>query len=310
MEDRLDYLPLNDRPKIRWPDGARVAFWVIPNVEFYEYQPPTGRERKEAGGGHVTLPSPDMQSNVRRDYGNRVGFWRMLEVMDRYGVRCTVNINLALLEHFPEIRDAMVQRDWDFCCHGFYNTRAEPRELSLEEERAFYQEAIDTLKRTTGKQLKGINVLGRATEQMPDLIAELGFKYHADWFHDDQPTPIRVKTGRLVSVPYAAELNDSLLVSRNRAFEQDYLYQMCKDQFDRLYAEGAENGMVMCLALHPWVSGYPWRIEYLDRILDYVMGHEGVWQTTADDIAEYYLANYYDQVIAHVEQLKQRGRRR
>jgi len=297
---RIDYLPLNNRPKIRWPNKARVAFWVIPNVEFYELMPPQKVRRLAI---EPVSPDPDVQGNVQRDYGNRVGFWRMLQVLDKYRVRCTVNINLGVLERLPEVRDAMVERNWDFCFHGFYNTRTDPKDLSEDEERTFYRDAIATLKRTTGKQLKGVNVIGRATERMPDLIAEAGLIYNADWFHDDQPTPINVTKGRLVSVPYASELNDSALVLRNRPWELDHLLQMCKDQFDRLYAEGADNGMVMCLAIHPWAIGSPHRINYLDRILDYVMGHDGVWQTTADDIAEYYLANYYDEVVAHIKKL-------
>ncbi|MCL0044131.1 polysaccharide deacetylase [Dehalococcoidia bacterium] len=304
IENRIDYLPLNDRPRIQWPNNARVAFWVIPNVEYYEYLPLLRNVRAEIGGNPV-FPHPDIHSNIRRDYGNRIGFWRLMKVMDKHNIRCTVNSNLALLEHLPEERDAMVERNWDFCCHGFYNTRQAPMGLSVDEQRVWLKEAIDTLKRTTGKQLKGLNVLGRSTEELPDLLAEQGLIYHADWFVDDQPQPIRVNKGKLVSIPYAADLNDSLLVSRNRAWELDYLLQMCKDQFDRLYEEGAENGKVMCLALHPWVTGYPWRINYVDQILSYIMSHDGVWQTTADDIAEYYIANYYDQTVAHMERIKQ-----
>jgi peptidoglycan/xylan/chitin deacetylase (PgdA/CDA1 family) len=302
LAERIDYLPLNDRPKIRWPGDARVAFWVIPNVEFHEFMPPPRKSRLAID---PISPDPDMQGNVHRDYGNRIGFWRMLEVLDRHRIRCTVNINLALLERLPEERDAMVERSWDFCCHGFYNSRTEPKDLSEDEERAFYRESIASLARTTGKRLKGINVLGRATERMPDLIAEAGLIYHADWLHDDQPTPINVASGKLVSIPYAGDLNDSLLVTRNRPWEMDELLQMCKDRFDRLYAEGAENGMVMCLAIHPWVIGHPHRIGYLDRILEYVMGHDRVWQTTADDIAEYYIASYYDRVVAHAAKVRE-----
>ncbi len=131
------------------------------------------------------------------------------------------------------------------------------------------------------KTLKGFNVLSRATEELPDILAEHGIIYHADYFHDDQPTPINVTQGKLVSIPYGAELNDSVMTSRNRPWESDTLFEMVKDAFDRLYAEGADNGMVLCLPLHPWCSGYPYRIRHLERILDYVMGHDGVWQTAS-----------------------------
>jgi len=304
IDRRIGYLPLNDRPKIKWPNNARVAFWVIPNVEFYEYLPPPRKVSQDRGFGNPTFPHPDINGNIRKDYGNRIGFWRMAKVMDKYNIRCTVNSNLGLLEHFPDERDAMVERNWDFCCHAIYNTRSEPDGCTVEEQRAFVKECIDILKRTTGKQLKGFNILGRATEEFPDILAEAGLTYHADYFHDDQPTPLRVNSGRLVSMPYGGDINDSVMTSRNRAQEADYLFETVKDSFDRLYEEGEENGMVLCLALHPWCSGYPYRIKHLERIFDYVMSHDGVWQTTADDIAEYYLANYHDQVMAHMEKIE------
>jgi allantoinase len=127
--------PLPGRPRLRWPHDARLAFWVIPNVEYYQYTPAAVRV------GRSGFSAPDVPAYASRDYGNRVGFWRMLDVLDRHEIRGTVNINLAVLEHFPQIRDAMVARDWDFCFHGFYNDLPEPRGLS-EEERAWYERAV------------------------------------------------------------------------------------------------------------------------------------------------------------------------
>lgn len=305
LDQRIDYLPFNNRPRIKWPNNARVAFWVIPNVEHYEYMTPAGTGRQTKGHDNPDFPAPNIPVNVRRDYGSRVGFWRMLKVIDRYKIRCTVNINLAVLDHFPEERDAMIERNWDFCCHGMYNTRAAPKGLTVEEQRAFVQDSIALVKRATGKQLKGFNVLARATEELPDILAEHGIIYHADYFHDDQPTPINVSKGKLVSIPYGAEVNDSVMTQRNRPWEGDIFFEMAKDAFDRLYAEGEENGMVLCLPLHPWCAGYPYRINYLERIFDYIMSHDNVWQATADDIAEYYIANYYDEAVAHINKIKE-----
>lgn len=265
--------------------------------------PPAGTGVGPRGHDNPDFPAPNINVHIRRDYGNRIGFWRMAKVMDKFRIRCTVNINLALLDRLPEERDAMVERGWDFCCHGIYNTRAAPKGLSADDQRTFVRDSIEILRRTTGKALKGCNVLGRATEELPDILAEHGLIYHADYFHDDQPTPIRVARGKLVSIPYGAEINDSVMTSRNRPWESDTLLEMAKDAFDRLYAEGADNGMVMCLPLHPWCSGYPYRIRYLEQLLDYVMGHDGVWQATADDIAEHYLANYHDEALACIDRL-------
>ena len=295
---RVDYSPIIDRPRIIWPNNARVAFWVAPNVEHYEYLPDDDAQRNP----WPRTPYPDVREYSYRDYGNRVGFWRMLEVLDTYAIRCCVSLNLAVLEHYPQIAEAMVQRNWDFMSHGIYNTRY-LYGYSEAQERAFYDDCIETLKRCTGKQLKGM--LGPAisgTERTPDLMAEAGLIYHTDWMHDDQPVPIHVRSGKLISVPYSIELNDSPLFRTH--YEADYFARICKDQFDQLYAEGAESGRVMCIALHPFAIGQPHRIKYLDDILRHIMSHDGVWQTTADDIAEYYMANYYDQAVAHAARLQ------
>ncbi len=297
-ETRVDYSPIIERPPIRWPNGARVALWIAPNIEHYEYLPDFDGVRTP----WPRVPIPDVQHYSYRDYGNRVGFWRMTEVMDKHNIRCCVSLNLAVLEHYPEIAEAMIERDYDFMSHGIYNTRY-LNALSEEEEREFYRDNIETLRLHTGKPLKGM--LGPAvsgTDRTPDLMAEAGLIYHTDWVHDDQPVPIRVKSGKLVSVPYSFELNDVPVFRSN--FEGDYFAQICKAQFDQLYEEGTESGRVMCIALHPYLIGQPHRVKYLDEILSYIMSHEGVWQTTADEIAEHYIANHYVEAVAHAAQYR------
>jgi peptidoglycan/xylan/chitin deacetylase (PgdA/CDA1 family) len=230
----------------------------------------------------------------------------MLEPLDRYNIRCTVSLNLAVLEHYPEVAEAMIKRNWDFMSHGIYNTRY-LNTYTEAQEREFYRDNVETLRRHTGKRLKGM--LGPAisgTDRTPDLMAEAGLIYHTDWMHDDQPVPIKVKSGKLISVPYSVELNDHVVFTNH--YEGDYFFQTCKDQFDRLYEEGAESGRVMCIPLHPFLIGQPHRVRYLEQVLDYVMSHDGVWQTTADEIAEYYIAHYYDKAVAHAATLSRKGR--
>lgn len=303
---RLDYSPIIDRPVIRWPNGARVAFWISPNVMFYEYAPPADPQRDP----WPRCPHPDIRSYGHQDYGNRVGFWRMLETIDRFKMPCTACINVATLAHFPEIRDAMLERDWNYMSHGIYNTRF-LWSLTEEQERAFYQDVIETIQRYTGKRV--IGALGPGpqsnTPRTPDLLAEMGFVFQTDWFHDDQPFPLNVKSGRLISLPYSLEISDSTVigVGPGAAFEGDDFAEMIKRQFDTLYEEGAESGRVMCISLHAYLIGQPHRARYLDQALDYILSHDGVWATTAEEIAEYYMANYYDMVQAHVSAIKARG---
>ena len=144
-----------------------------------------------------------------------------------------------------------------------------------------------------------------ATERTPDLLAEAGLIYHADWMHDDQPVPIKVRSGKLVSMPYSIEIDDTPMMRRYN-YEGDYFARVCKAQFDQLYKEGAQSGRVMCISLHPFVSGQPHRIKYLDDILKYILSHDDVWQATADEIAEYYTANYHDQAVEHAQRLNAR----
>ncbi|MGB1794470.1 MAG: polysaccharide deacetylase family protein [Acidimicrobiales bacterium] len=296
---RVEYLPMADRPRISWPNGARVALWVAPNVEHYEYLPP----RDPGRNPWPRSPHPDVQGYAHRDYGNRIGFWRMLEALDRYDVTCTASTNLAVFEHYPDIGKAMADRGWEIMSHGIYNTRY-LSSLSEEEEREFYVDCVETLRRHTGQQLRGM--LGPAvsnTIRTPDLMADAGLTYHADWLHDDQPIPIHVEKGRLVSVPYSIELNDVPVFLHH--YDTDDFVAMVKAQFDTLYEEGSVSGRVMALALHPYLMGMPHRIDGLEEILDYLLGHELVWQTTASEIADYFLDHYYDQFVEHAASINE-----
>ena len=296
--DRFYYSPIVERPRFRWPNGARVAFWVAPNVEFYEYLPQPDGVRDP----WPRTPAPDVREYGYRDYGNRVGFWRMLDVLDKHRIRCGVSLNLAVLEHHPEIGEAMIQRNWDFMSHGIYNTRY-LNACTEEEEREFYRDSIETLHRLTGKTLKGMLAPAfSGTERTPDLMAEANLEYLAGWTHDDQPFPFKVRSGRLISMPYSVELNDSPVFLTGQ--DADYFYRIGKAQFDRLYQDGERSGMVMCVAVHPWRIGLPHRVKWFDALLGYVMSHSEVWQATSDEIADYYLAHCYDDVLAHAQDLE------
>jgi peptidoglycan/xylan/chitin deacetylase (PgdA/CDA1 family) len=284
---RFAYAPITERPVIRWPGNARVAFWVAPNMEFFEYLPESRPTQ------------PDIPHYARMDYGNRVGFWRMLEVLNKHKVRACCCLNLELLDHFPEMKDAMIAANWDYMAHGLYNSRP-IYDYTEGQERAYWQDFITHVQEMTGKRLKGRLGGGAGyTVRTDDLMAEAGCLYHTSWIIDDQPWPINVRGGqKFIYVPYTGQTNDAGMLAWNR--EADYFLQMIKDQFDTLYREGADNGRVMCLALHPHNIGRPNAAKYLDEALRYILGHDGVWNTTADDIAEYYLANYYDQVSSWI----------
>jgi hypothetical protein len=201
-----DYSPIIDRPKIHWPSGAHVAVWVCPNVLSWEFTPPADPWLE----AWARMPQPDVLAYGRQDYGNRVGFWRMLDVLDKHDTPCTAVVNADALARYPSIRDAVKERRWRFLGHGMSNTRFIYGHGEAE-ERAYYEEIRDTVATLTGMPMLGMGGPGpqSATESTPDILAELGFLYHGDWYHDDQPMPLRVRSGRLISVPYAAEVNDA-----------------------------------------------------------------------------------------------------
>ena len=287
------YSPYNNRPKITWPNGARVAFWVVPNIEFYELYPPPHPTRKD-----MARPAPDIQFYTSRDYGNRAGLWRLMEVMDRYGVRGSVSLNVAVCDHHPEIIEACLKRDWELFSHGVYNTRFQYG-MSEEQHREFIEDVIATIKKHSGQKVAGwLSPALSNTEMTLDLLAEYGVLYTCDLFHDDQPQPVKVKKGRLISMPYAVEMNDIMVFHQVAARSPRHYAETIKAQFDQLYEEGAGNGTVMCVPVHPFLIGQPHRIGPFAEALEYITSHDGVWVTTGREIARHYYKHHYDNVVA------------
>jgi allantoinase len=290
--DRFAYLPILDRPRLRFPKGERVAIWVCPNIEHYEFDPGPVRVRDP----WPRMPHPDVLGYAQKDYGNRVGLWRMFETLDRHAVRATVSLNLANWEHYPRIMAECEARHWDIMCHGIYNSQY-LWQYPEEEERAFIRDCVETYRRLTGRQLAGwFSPAASHTLNTPDLVAELGIKYYVDFYHDDQPTPLRVRNGRLISLPYQIDLNDSIIYA-NGGEGEDFA-RMAIDMFDTLYAEGGDQPRVMCLALHPFILGRPHRAKYLDQALAHLRAHTDVWWTTGEELADWYYATHYAAVVA------------
>jgi peptidoglycan/xylan/chitin deacetylase (PgdA/CDA1 family) len=286
------YEPYFNRPKITWPGGARMAFWVAPNIEFYELEPPTNPQRSP-----WPRPVPDVVAYSHRDYGNRVGVWRMIDVMDRCGVRGSVSLNVAVCDHHPEIIAACAERDWEFMSHGIYNTRY-TYGMDEAQEREMIEDAFATVEKYTGQRIAGwLSPALTNTVRTMELLAEYGVLYTCDLFHDDQPQPVYVKSGRLISVPYSLEMND-VVVYNFEGGSPRYYGDIIKAQFDQLYEEGAESGTVMCIPLHPFLVGQPHRIGPFAEALEYITGHDEVWVTTGREIAEYYYEHCYDDALA------------
>lgn len=290
--DRLVYSPIITRPVIRWPGNKKIALWVVPNIEHYEYLP-----AKQSRNAWPRMPHPDVMGYGHRDYGNRVGLWRLMDVMDKHAIRCTMSLNMSVYEHYPEIMEACEARKWDVLCHGIYNTRYH-WDMTEDQERAEIAEAVATWKRLTGRMLPGwFSPASSFTLHTPDLVKEFGFKYFCDWYHDDQPTPMKTRAGFLVTVPYEMDINDA--VGYRWQIEGEEFAQMMIDHFDCLVADRGDHGRVMCVAIHPYIMGQPHRIKHLDRALSHILASGEVWKATGEEIADWYIAYYLDAALKH-----------
>lgn len=287
------YLPYENRPKITWPGGKRLAFWVAPNIEFYELNAPMNMSKSA-----WARPAPDTQAYGHRDYGNRVGVWRMIDVMAELGIRGSVSLNVAVCDHHPEIIARCVELGWELFSHGVYNTRF-VLNMTRDQEARMVRDVIATVKRASGQSVDGW--LSPSLSNNPwtmELLAEHGVQYTCDLFHDDQPRPITLSGGHeLISVPYSLELNDILVYQRAMKSPREYA-QMIRDQFDRLYTEGAESGTVMCIPLHPFTVGQPHRLAAFADAVAYIMGHDGVWAATGREIAAHFKAEHAEEFDA------------
>lgn len=289
MDNSLyDYRPITDRPEIRWPNNARLAFWIGLNIEHYEVDKPSTSLFPGTAG-----LVPDPLNYGWRDYGPRVGVWRIADVMESHGMKASVLLNSDVGSRYPQIIEMGNERGWVWLAHGKNNSTLQAG-FTESEERKYLSEVIEEIVRTTGTTPKGW--LGPAlseTFNTPKLLAELGLTYVCDWCADDQPFPINVPSGRMISLPYSIEVNDiPLFVGKNLSGED--FYQLVMDQFETLYDAASGGGLVMSLALHPFIVGQPFRLKYLDKILAKIAAASDVWLTTSDEIADYYLEHYYD----------------
>lgn len=282
---RYDYQPIIDRPPLRWPNGARVALWVCPNIECFHIDLPV---RAPGAAPHL----PDVQAYSLRDYGSRVGVFRMMDVFDKHRIRASVLLNAEVCDRHPRIIEEGKKRNWEWLGHGLTNNTV-LSSYPPENQREVIRQVKDGITAAVGTAPKGW--LGPGLDETfdtPDHLAAEGFEYLCDWSHDDQPVPMRVCSGRMITVPYSQGINDFPVFVQGNHTPQEYFQMVC-DQFDTLYAEGSESGRVMAIPLHPFITGLPFRIKYLDRALKYIVEHDDVWRATGREIAAWYYQNYY-----------------
>jgi len=276
------YSPIIRRPPLRWPSGARVALWVIPNIEFFSL------EERPGGSGAGKIPDIPLWSS--RDYGSRVGVFRLMDVLDRHGIRATVALNSDVCARHPEIIEEGQARKWEWMGHNRTNTRR-LNEAPPGEEPNIIHDSLATIAKATGIRPAGWLGSGlQETWDTVDLLAAEGVEYVCDWCNDDQPYVMNLEAGRsIVSLPYSHDINDKPAFEQMHRTAVEFQEMICR-QFDVLFREGQESGRVMAIAIHPYLTGMPYRIDAFDAALGYVCGHEGVWKATGSEIARHYRA--------------------
>ncbi len=291
-----DYWPYQGRPKIEWPGGKRLAFWIAPNIEYYEFDPPPNPQRQP-----WPRPNPDIIGYSQRDWGNRIGHWRLMDLLDKYGMRGSISLSIGLIDHHPEIIEACKARNWEFFSHGIYNTRYSYG-MDEAQERAVIEDSIKSVQDATGDRIRGYLAPALThTERTLDLIAEYDFWYSCDLFQDDQPQPLKTRTGKLVSMPYSLEVNDVITYSVQGWSPQRYTDILIR-HFDQLLEEGEESGTVMCIPLHAYLVSQPHRLRVFEDALKHIAAHrDDIWITTGAEIAEHFREHYWDQSLADIK---------
>jgi peptidoglycan/xylan/chitin deacetylase (PgdA/CDA1 family) len=280
--ERAPYSAIVDRPPLRLPGGARIVIWSIVNLEVWDIGRPMARQVLPAPTGQVLLP--DVPNWSWHEYGMRVGVWRFFRLFQRLGVAPTLSINARVVEDYERVAAQARDDGWEFMGHSWEQgpVHREP------DQRAMIHRSLDRLERFTGRRPVGWLGPGLTqTFETPELLAEAGIRYIGDWVYDDEPTTIATEKGPLVTLPYTVELNDiPMMIVQHH--EGEHLLRRARDQFDRLYAEGAERAKIMSLAIHPYISGQPHRIRWLEELYDYVNGHEGVLHWNGAQILDWY----------------------
>lgn len=279
---RLEYQPIHRRPPLKLPGGARVAVWTIVNVENWQPTGPMPRTVLPPPMGQPLLP--DLPNWAWHEYGMRVGFWRFLDALSSRGLKATFALNGSCCEIYRQVCQSALDAGWDFMGHGFVQ---QPMHRTGDQKAAI-AETIAAIKKFTGRPPRGWESPGLTeTDETLDLLAEAGIEYVADWVVDDQPVKLRTRTGDIVSVPYTVELNDVVMTAIQQSPADEIFRRGC-DQFDRLYQEGGDIPRVMAIAIHPYLTGVPHRIKYLEALYDYIIGHEDVVMWTGAEILDWY----------------------
>ena len=284
-----DYVPMPQRQPLRWPGGARVALMFTFNLETWDLVKDT--DKPYYAGGPPLLPNelagriPDYPNYSWREYGQRVGIWRMFELFDELGAKAGCTTNAVTFERRKAMVDACLERGWELIAHNYEHD-------NIAAERDIIRRSIDIYERHVGRRPKvWLSSSLRGTLNTPSILVEEGFKAYCDIMNDDQPYMIRTDAGLIVATPYSNVINDFTIITRNARTTDEYR-DILIEELSVLHKEGAASGRIMNVGLHPHVSGRAYVIRALREFIQYAQGLDGIWWTTREDIADWYMANH------------------
>jgi allantoinase len=282
LSDRIPYQAIVDRPKLALPGNKRIAVWVILNVEEWRIERNMPRTVLPPPMGQPLLP--DVANWSWHEYGMRSGFWRQFDALTKRGIPTTLAINGNVVKSYPRIAAAAREAGFEFMGHGYLQGPMH----KVENQDDAIRRTVENIAAFTGKAPRSWESPGLTeTEETLDLLRKHGIEYVADWVIDDLPQEIDTPHGVITTIPYTVETND-ITVFALQQHESDVFLKRGKDHFDRLYQEGADNARVMAISLHPYITGVPHRIRYLEELLDYVIGHDGTLMMTASELGDWY----------------------
>ena len=280
--DRYEWSQLHEREPVEWPGGARLALWINVCVQFY---PLNQRGEPIPTPGGMTMPYPDLRHFSLREYGNRVGIFRLLDAFDRFGLKPSFAVNGAMVERSPYLVSVLRERGDEILAHGWDMDSLHHGGLAPEEESELIERSLDSLQKAFGAENRGwLSPVRNESPHTPDLLAERGIHWFADWVNDEMPYRFRTANGDLWAMPLSNELEDRFIFMQNLHSEESWVEQVC-DACDFLLKEASvAGGRILSLNLHPWLMGQPHRIAYLEQALDYITSQPDVWSATPSEI--------------------------
>ena len=282
--DRLPYSAIAKRPPLRFPDGVRLVVWPVLALEEWDISRPMARMVISPPQGVPQLP--DMPNWSWHEYGMRVGFWRLRKMFSELRATPTVTLNAKVCETYPEVVGACVESGWELNAHSYDQVPMH----KLQDQRAVIMKSVAIIEKFWGKRPRGwFGPDLTQTYDTLDYLAEAGIEYIGDWVLDDEPVALKTSHGPVVALPYNFELHDIVMMALQHQ-PSEMMYRRAMDHFACLYEESAERAKIMAIAIHPYISGQPHRIKYLEGVYEHISRYDGVLHWNGVEILDWYLS--------------------